>query len=116
MSEPKADEQAPEKSSQTNGHAQEPHDVSLSVAAPAWAKLKQTIQSQASLPQRTYLQQPLPGSVVLPPAYAPNSTVPTFLRTLALVVFFGGGSMLTLITWIYKASRTGSRGIIRHQI
>ncbi|SGY21739.1 BQ5605_C016g08269 [Microbotryum silenes-dioicae] len=40
--------------------------------------------------------------VNLPPAYAPNSTVPTFIRTLAILVFVVGGTSAATIAWVYK--------------
>ncbi|SCV72075.1 BQ2448_4769 [Microbotryum intermedium] len=40
--------------------------------------------------------------VTLPPAYAPNSTVPNFIRTLAILVFVVGGTSATAIAWVYK--------------
>ncbi|TNY24665.1 Peroxin Pex14/17-penicillium chrysogenum [Rhodotorula diobovata] len=53
----------------------------------------------APVPPRNYSQGPV--YLAAPPAYAPNSSVPTFLRTLAALVFVGG-SISAAVAWVYK--------------
>ncbi|GAA5835710.1 hypothetical protein JCM3766R1_005829 [Sporobolomyces carnicolor] len=58
---------------------------------------------ESRLPARTYLDHDMttfqPRRVAL--AYAPNSSVPRFVRALATLVFLGG-SISALIAWAYK--------------
>lgn len=57
------------------------------------------------MPARTYLDHDMttfqPRRVAF--AYAPNSSVPRFVRALATLVFLGG-SISALIAWAYKVS------------
>ncbi|GAA6051029.1 hypothetical protein JCM3770_005463 [Rhodotorula araucariae] len=55
---------------------------------------------QAPVPPRNYSSGPV--YLAAPPAYAPNSSVPTFLRALAALVFIGG-SVTAAVAWIYKS-------------
>ncbi|KPV74910.1 uncharacterized protein RHOBADRAFT_53836 [Rhodotorula graminis WP1] len=56
-------------------------------------------ENAVPVPPRNYSQAPL--YLAAPPAYAPNSSVPTFLRTLAALVFIGG-SISAAVAWVYK--------------
>ncbi|SCZ88379.1 BZ3500_MvSof-1268-A1-R1_Chr2-1g04372 [Microbotryum saponariae] len=49
--------------------------------------------------------------VNLPPAYAPNSTVPTFIRILAILIFVVGGTSAATIAWVYKVRLSPQRNI-----
>ncbi|GAA6006777.1 hypothetical protein JCM10207_009093 [Rhodosporidiobolus poonsookiae] len=53
----------------------------------------------APVPPRTYSSAPL--VIAAPPAYAPNSSVPTFLRFLAAAVLVGG-TLSAAVAWVYK--------------
>ncbi|GAA6064783.1 hypothetical protein JCM10212_004805 [Sporobolomyces blumeae] len=59
------------------------------VAAPA----------SVALPPRSYSAQPV--YVAAPPAYAPNSSVPKFVRLLATLLFLGG-SIGAAVAWFYR--------------
>lgn len=52
-------------------------------------------------PPRDYSNHPAPIPS-LPPAYAPNSSVPQFIQALAFLVFVVGGTSAAVVTWIYK--------------
>ncbi|GAA5895318.1 hypothetical protein JCM8208_005975 [Rhodotorula glutinis] len=69
--------------------------ASSSDSAPPLAPTPQPVP----VPPRNYSQGPL--YIAAPPAYAPNSSVPTFLRTLAALVFIGG-SISAAVAWVYK--------------
>ncbi|GAA5833565.1 hypothetical protein JCM9279_001562 [Rhodotorula babjevae] len=69
--------------------------ASSSDSAPPLAPTRQPVP----VPPRNYSQGPL--YIPAPPAYAPNSSVPTFLRTLAALVFIGG-SISAAVAWVYK--------------
>ncbi|BGP24912.1 peroxisomal membrane anchor protein [Rhodotorula toruloides] len=58
-----------------------------------------TSPQPAPVPPRTYSQLPI---YVPPPAYAPNSTVPTFIRTLSILLFVGG-TLGAAVAWVYKS-------------
>ncbi|POY75146.1 hypothetical protein BMF94_1777 [Rhodotorula taiwanensis] len=51
------------------------------------------------VPPRTYPQVPV--YIAPPPAYAPNSTVPNFLRLVAAALLVGG-TLSSAVAWIYK--------------
>ncbi|GAA5957967.1 hypothetical protein JCM8115_001088 [Rhodotorula mucilaginosa] len=53
----------------------------------------------APVPPRTYPKVPV--YLAPPPAYAPNSTVPNFLRIVAVLVLIGGTAS-SAIAWVYK--------------
>ncbi|GAA5887766.1 hypothetical protein JCM5296_001759 [Sporobolomyces johnsonii] len=54
----------------------------------------------APLPPRTY--STLPAYPAPPPAYAPNSSVPRFIRLVAALLFLGG-SLSAAAAWLFKA-------------
>ncbi|GAA5938531.1 hypothetical protein JCM1841_004886 [Sporobolomyces salmonicolor] len=54
----------------------------------------------APLPPRNY--STLPAYPAPPPAYAPNSSVPRFIRLLAALLFLGG-SLSAAAAWLFKA-------------
>ncbi|BGO99900.1 Peroxin Pex14/17-Penicillium chrysogenum [Rhodotorula toruloides ATCC 204091] len=58
-----------------------------------------TTPQPAPVPPRTYSQLPVYAP---PPAYAPNSTVPTFIRTLSILLFVGG-TLSAAVAWVYKS-------------
>ncbi|ORY81746.1 hypothetical protein BCR35DRAFT_303879 [Leucosporidium creatinivorum] len=63
----------------------------------------QPVTAQSHLPPpRDYHHHPAPLPS-LPPAYAPNSSVPQFIRALAFLVFVVGGTTSAAVTWIYKS-------------
>lgn len=51
------------------------------------------------MPPRNYTQTPV--YIPAPPAYAPNSSVPRFLRAVAALVFVGG-TIGAAVAWVYK--------------
>ncbi|GAA5996701.1 uncharacterized protein JCM10292_003145 [Rhodotorula paludigena] len=55
--------------------------------------------SPAPVPPRNYTQTPV--YIPAPPAYAPNSSVPRFLRAVAALVFVGG-TIGAAVAWVYK--------------
>ncbi|BGP40323.1 hypothetical protein JCM10449v2_004284 [Rhodotorula kratochvilovae] len=59
-----------------------------------------TAPHPAPVPPRNYSSGPV--YLAAPPAYAPNSSVPTFLRALAALVFIGG-SVGAAVAWVYKS-------------
>ncbi|GAA5836654.1 hypothetical protein JCM5353_000574 [Sporobolomyces roseus] len=71
-----------------------PHPPSDSAPPPS------SSPSQTTVPPRTYSSQSI--SIRPPPAYAPNSSVPKFIRLLALIVFLGG-SLTAGTAWFYKS-------------
>ncbi|BGP32349.1 hypothetical protein JCM10296v2_004130 [Rhodotorula toruloides] len=58
-----------------------------------------TTPQPAPVPPRTYSQLPVYAP---PPAYAPNSTVPTFIRALSILLFVGG-TLSAAVAWVYKS-------------
>ncbi|KAK4051063.1 hypothetical protein OIO90_004803 [Microbotryomycetes sp. JL221] len=65
----------------------------------------QVQNGQHALPPKDYVHPAAERRHVtaLPPAYAPNSTVPRFIRTLAILVFVVGGSLSAASAWIFKS-------------
>ncbi|GAA6009002.1 hypothetical protein JCM11491_005708 [Sporobolomyces phaffii] len=56
--------------------------------------------ASAPLPARSYTSRL--GAVRPPPAYAPNSSVPRFIRLLATLLFLGG-SISAAVAWFYRS-------------
>ncbi|KAM0791217.1 hypothetical protein ACM66B_005698 [Microbotryomycetes sp. NB124-2] len=77
-------------------------------SAPPPSSLSSVQKSAHFVPPRDYSSSSsrtrAPDPVfVLPPAYAPNSTVPSFIRLLAFVVFVVGGTLSATAAWIFKS-------------
>ncbi|GAA5887078.1 hypothetical protein JCM16303_007126 [Sporobolomyces ruberrimus] len=71
-----------------------PHPPSDSAPPPS------SPSTSVALPSRNYSSGPV--YVRPPPAYAPNSSVPNFIRLLATLVFLGG-TVSAAVAWFYKS-------------
>ncbi|GAA5952406.1 hypothetical protein JCM3765_001963 [Sporobolomyces pararoseus] len=77
-----------------------PHPPSDSAPPPSSPDSSTT---STSLPARTYTAQlNYPSRTTLPPAYAPNSSVPNFIRTLSTLLFLGG-TISAAVAWFYRS-------------
>ncbi|GAA5938998.1 uncharacterized protein JCM15063_004391 [Sporobolomyces koalae] len=88
---------APPPSSAATGSST---SVRLSSPAISRAAIIDTRSPQTDLPARTYSSGPV--QLRPPPAYAPNSSVPNFIRLLATLVFLGG-TVSAGVAWFYKS-------------
>ncbi|GAA5999154.1 hypothetical protein JCM5350_006213 [Sporobolomyces pararoseus] len=99
MSEPSSSTPAPAEVT-ANSVVTAPHPPSDSAPPPTSIDSSTT---STALPARTYTSQPAyPSRTILPPAYAPNSSVPNFLRTLSTLLFLGG-TISAAVAWFYKS-------------